>query len=870
MASAAGGRMYVVETDRKKEEGIDRIMISENLKKYATEKFEGRRELLAPVMPVIEEKLKQCSEEESVLMKFLYGTMPVRDAGEYGFNLFLSYVKHALMLREKVAWCKELPEDVFVNYVLYDRINSEDITDCRPFFYEQIMGRVAGMSLLEAILEINYWCAEHATYEATDGRTASPMTMYRSGKGRCGEESTFAVTAYRSVGIAARQVYTPRWAHCDDNHAWVEIWCDGSWYFLGACEPEEVLNKGWFTNAASRAMLIHSRCFGEISGEEIISKVGMASFLNNLKLYAVTKYLKVCVKDEAGKRVQGAQVGFGILNYSSFFDAAIMDTDENGCCGLTCGLGTMHIHVKKDDVFCERLVYTPDVDTVEIVLKNEPVNYDTWEHFVSIAPKDQIVNGAKPTEEQKELGMKKTDAANKKREARVAAMFDADKAKAIVDKYGYSQEIYELLFESRSNVTRLEEFLEDETFSAHAKEKLLLTLSKKDRRDVDTDVLKEALALTKDYTFEDEELFYQYVVCPRVFNEPLRKNRQFILDFFTEEEKAAFRKDPRSVWEYINKEIAFNPDIEYGQIVTRPVGALTVKNGNQRSKKILFVAICRALGIISRVNPINELAEVYEDGRFVPVEILDKGGSTIVFQKGEGENWAYFPDFSVSQLVDGGYQTLDLENEKWDGNELKISVPAGQYKVITDNRLPNGNIFASRYIFVVGEGETKTVKLEKYHADLADMLDNFTLDEFKVSDENGNTVKGSELTKNPAVLMWLEQGKEPTEHILNEMLEQEADFQNLPADIIFMVKDKAALENAKLTKVLSTFPRIRVLYDTFVPNVETLARRMYVDPEKLPLIIVTTKELNAVYACSGYNVGSGDMLVKICRNFAGK
>ena len=49
--------MYVVETDRKKEEGIDRIMISENLRKYATEKFERRRELLAQVMPGIEEKL---------------------------------------------------------------------------------------------------------------------------------------------------------------------------------------------------------------------------------------------------------------------------------------------------------------------------------------------------------------------------------------------------------------------------------------------------------------------------------------------------------------------------------------------------------------------------------------------------------------------------------------------------------------------------------------------------------------------------------------------------------------------------------------------------------------------------------------------
>lgn len=79
----------------------------------------------------------------------------------------------------------------------------------------------------------------------------------------------------------------------------------------------------------------------------------------------------------------------------------IMDTDENGCCGLTCGLGTMHIHVKKEDVFCERLVYTPDVDTVEIVLKNEPVNYDTWEHFVSIAPKTRSSTAPKPQRNRK-------------------------------------------------------------------------------------------------------------------------------------------------------------------------------------------------------------------------------------------------------------------------------------------------------------------------------------------------------------------------------------------------------------------------------------------------------------------------------------
>ncbi|MBQ7816107.1 MAG: transglutaminase, partial [Oscillospiraceae bacterium] len=233
----------------------------------------------------------------------------------------------------------------------------------------------------------------------------------------------------------------------------------------------------------------------------------------------------------------------------------------------------------------------------------------------------------------------------------------------------------------------------------------------------------------------------------------------------------------------------------------------------------------------------------------------------------EDETWIYYPDFSIGQLVDGIYQTLELSEEKWDGNTLTITVTSGDYRVITDNRLPNGNLFASKYHFAIKDGETKHLKLRKYQANLAEMLDNFDLDEFKIYDAEGNVVLGSEITKNKAVLMWMEEGREPTEHLMNEMLDQTEDFQELSADIVVIIRDKSALENAKLQLVLKTFPRIKVYYDSFVPNVETIARRMYVDPEKLPLVVVTTKQLNAVYACSGYNVGSGDMIVKICNNF---
>lgn len=73
------------------------------------------------------------------------------------------------------------------------------------------------------------------------------------------------------VGIPARQCYVPRWAHCDDNHAWVEVWADGDWHYLGACEPEPVLDKGWFTAAASKAMLVHAKAFSDLESSAEIA-----------------------------------------------------------------------------------------------------------------------------------------------------------------------------------------------------------------------------------------------------------------------------------------------------------------------------------------------------------------------------------------------------------------------------------------------------------------------------------------------------------------------------------------------------------------------------------------------------------------------
>ncbi|MGE5496944.1 MAG: transglutaminase-like domain-containing protein, partial [Syntrophothermus sp.] len=165
--------------------------------------------------------------QEADALKFLYAYMPVNDLADYDGEFFLKQVRTALKARDTFSWGRQIPEDIFRHFVLPCRVNNENLDTARCVFYEELKNRLKNMPMKEAALEVNHWCHEKVNYEGSDGRTSAPLSTVKTSHGRCGEESTFAVTALRAAGIPARQVYTPRWASCDDNHAWVEVWIDG-------------------------------------------------------------------------------------------------------------------------------------------------------------------------------------------------------------------------------------------------------------------------------------------------------------------------------------------------------------------------------------------------------------------------------------------------------------------------------------------------------------------------------------------------------------------------------------------------------------------------------------------------------------------
>lgn len=159
---------------------------------------------------------------------------------------------------------------------------------------------------------------------------------------------------------------------------------DGEWHFLGACEPEEVLDTGWFSGPANRAILIHTRNFSDYvkeSNEEYLGKEGALYYFNHTDFYGRTKLVKILVKDEKGKPAAGAHVVVEILNMAEFFPAAVMIADADGEVQMTLGLGDIRVRAFDGIRRAEAMMRIEEEDSLELVLQEEavPSADDTWQ-----------------------------------------------------------------------------------------------------------------------------------------------------------------------------------------------------------------------------------------------------------------------------------------------------------------------------------------------------------------------------------------------------------------------------------------------------------------------------------------------------------
>ena len=814
-------------------------------------------------------KKEKLTADEQEALKFLYAYMPLADVTDYPTSFYADNVRLSFKARNEMSWGKNVPELLFRHFVLPIRVNNEPLDASRAYFYKELKERIKNLSMHDAILEINHWCHEKVTYQPADARTSSPLQTLRTATGRCGEQSTFAVAALRAMGIPARQVYTPRWAHTDDNHAWVEAWADGKWYFLGACEPEPVLNLGWFNAPASRAMLMHTRAFGNYNGpEEVLQRTNNFTEINLTSNYAPTAEVKFEVIDTDGKPVSGAKVEFKIYNYAEFYTAVTKQTDAQGRTSLSAGMGDLLIWASKDGKYGYSKASFGKDNTVTITLNHNVLSDKSKASFeeetFNIVPPAENAKTPYVSDEMRKENNRRFAYEDSIRKAYTATFLTKEQAEKINPRAA------EYLVKSRGNKQTIIDFLARHKDNEARALGILATLSDKDLRDIPTEILED------NFTAKTNQL------SPRVEDEMISiPFKNYIEKAFAGKTSEMFRKDPTALVTWINKNIRIAPEYNALQIAQTPVGVMESKTTDERSRDIFFVDVARSLGIEARKDVVTGKVQYKKDGKWIDVKFESKEQATaptgklvLTYEPSAFlDDPKYYNHFTISRIVNGSPQLMNFEEGQADmgngtcwSNTFKngYSFDIGTYMLTTGTRLASGSVLAATRIFNIEKGKTTTLPLDiRQDANDVSVIGQFNSESI-ISKDGKDVSILSQTGRGYYILAVLGVGQEPTNHALHDIEKERAAFESWGRPVVLLFESEADAKKFQKDEFGSLPSTVKYAIDKNGAIREQIAREMKLQSKtQMPMFIIADTFNRVVFSSQGYTIGLGEQMKNV-------
>ena len=816
--------------------------------------------------------------EESDALKFIYAYAPLADL-TVDPQLYLDLVRTTLDARKTMPWADSIPEDIFLHFVLPHRVHNESIDSSRTVFYRELKDRVKGLSLKDAALEVNHWCHEKAIYTPSDARTSSPLGTVRSAYGRCGEESVFTVAAMRSVGIPARQVYTPRWAHCDDNHAWVEVWGGDKWYYLGACEPEPHLDMGWFTAPSKRGILMHAKVYGDYTGEEeIMKKTPLFTEINVTSNYAPTKRTEITVLDADGSPADSATVDFKVFNYGGFATIATKTTGNDGRTSIELGLGDVLVWATKNGRFGYEKLSVADVDNLIVTMNKR--DGDKAAVDLDMVPPAENNEAATVSEGERTLNTARLLIEDSIRNSYTATFYNDDRAAALAAKIGVKPEsIARFLKDSRGNHDQIEDFL---TYTPRELMPtgldLLGVISQKDLRDVKAEVLDSHLEEAATYAHgPDGELFRLYVLNPRIADEQLEAYRPVIKEMFGDANPTVADLIAKA------KEVRIYDELDSDVTSVTPASVARIMTADSRSRDIFFVAMARTFGIPSRLDPFTGKVQYHNGNEWIDVA-FSASASEAITPKGSLK-LAYTPTkivpdpkygshFTIARIGDDGtpYQVSVRGSQAYDmgpGASFReafarpFAPDEGHYMITTGTRLANGAVLSRTDFFDIKDGEQTDIELVlRENKDAIAVIGNID-SEAKVLDTQDDKVKSIlDITgRGYFMIALIEPRKEPTNHAMRDMAELRDALAEWGRPIVFVVKnaDEWAQFDPEEFKGL---PDAHYAID-INGAVSASMKQAGLNVDNRPLFVIGDTFNRLVFKSEGYQINLGDNIVNV-------
>lgn len=315
-----------------------------------------------------------------------------------------------------------------------------------------------------------------------------------------------------------------------------------------------------------------------------------------------------------------------------------------------------------------------------------------------------------------------------------------------------------------------------------------------------------------------------------------------------------------------------------------PVAVAKAGAAHPLSKKIFFVAAMRSLGMPARMDLVRGEAQYLDrSGEWHDVlraESADDASNKTVAKGKLKLNFTpqaylkdpkYYTNFTISKIVDGVPRLQEYAEEatasQLFGNPAEVE--AGQYMLITGQRLADGGVLADVRFFNVAEGETKEMPLEIREDDAAVSVigslnaENIYHDIATGSDKSILSTTG----RGYYVLGIIRNGHEPSVHTLNDISLLKNEFEKRSAELGGGEKMMILFEDGGSQGFdRNLYPNLpeTVVFGEDKDGVvkKEIMESLNLTSGDLPIFVIADTFNRIVFVSQGYTIGLGDRLLR--------
>jgi transglutaminase-like putative cysteine protease len=697
------------------------------------DRVEGALQRAGSRRPVIESFLSRYEGEEAAAARFLVSWMPTVDLTSIEERDLAENLELAFRARRETAYGHQLSDGLFLHYVLPHRATQERFEPHRRDFFEALMPIVSKQkSMVDVALAVNRWCARRIKFKQTEFRDQSASATARHGLGRCEELMIYAISALRAVGIPARPCSAPWWVVSDNNHAWVEVWVDGSWSYLGACEGSKALGRTWFRGTAQRAGHVVSRRYGAEdaapTGDIVRSRSGSVASIDSTSVYARTQEHFITLRDPQGQPLAGVSCAVSVWNFGALRALLRAKSGEDGVLRLRLGLGEYFVSAG-DEAQRGFMILRSEASApnqAELVLREDarmPTSF--WMRYPTAAEARRAFD-AIPGQSAERPGKWKPEIAKPAPLELYAEGLDPALDVKIAqlpqsEQRPQRKQAVSLLESARGNWRVFAELLRSTRLNdVPVLLQLCEGLAPLDRYEVTAEVLRDhlraVLALPESKRSPE-------VLAIRVHREHVTAWRGLLQARF-----AAWREWPaEQILAALGERIlpALVEDQHTGLGPQQdPLSVARSGHADAVERAVYGVAVLRSLGIAARYEA-DRAAVLWRDGATwrrsgwqgetgaeqgrsagQQAQLAASGrGALFVTRSKDGKAYASPRFLGVSRWSAGMWTPLRLRRVARDGDALRFDLPHGRYLVTSGIRNPNGDAYVQCREIEIGEGE---------------------------------------------------------------------------------------------------------------------------------------------------------------------